>query len=131
MLTSHGDERRSPDVPARHLHLAKAELNQRLAVALQKSHSDWSVTVLFYAALHLVEATLAPRHSSSHTDRDYNVQQHPQLRPIYPDYRHLYRRSLDARYDCFNFSPLQAQHLYVTRYEPIKRYLQPLLSFTF
>jgi hypothetical protein len=120
-------------VPTRQEHLAKAESNQRLAIALQNGpHVDWSITVLFYAALHLVEATLAPLdHSKSHVVRDLNIQQNPHLHAIYPYYRELYRRSLDARYDCVAFGPLQAQHLYVTRYEPIKRQLQPLLGFTF
>jgi hypothetical protein len=120
-------------VPTRQEHLAKAESNQRLAITFQNGHHvDWSVTVLFYAALHLVEATLAPAvHSTSHAVRNQNIQQDPRLLAIYPHYRELYRRSLDARYDCVVFSTLQAQHLYVTRYEPIKRHLRPLLGFTF
>jgi hypothetical protein len=119
-------------VPSRSEHLAKAESNQRLAIAFQSDpHVDWSVTVLFYAALHLVEATLAPIHSMNHTDRNQNIQQDPHLQAIYLLYRELYRRSLDARYDCVPFTALQARHLYVTRYEPIKRQLQPLLGFTF
>jgi hypothetical protein len=120
-------------MPSRSDHLAKAESNQRLAIALQGgSQVDWSVTVLFYAALHLIEATLAPHlHSTSHIVRDHNVQHHPDLQPIYQHYRHLYRRSLDARYNCVVFTTLQAQHLYVTRYEPIKQHLRPLLGFTF
>lgn len=120
-------------MPTRQEHLAKAESNQRLAIALRSGpHVDWSITVMFYAALHLVEAALAPYvHSSSHADRNLNVQQHPHLSVIYPHYRELYRRSLDARYNYVIFNPLQFQHLYATRYEPIKRHLQPLLGFTF
>jgi hypothetical protein len=93
---------------------------------------DWAVTVLFYAALHLVEATLAPSvHSPNHNARHQTVHLDPRLRPIYCHYCELYYRSLDARYDCISFGPLQAQHLYVTRYEPIKNHLRPLLGFTF
>jgi hypothetical protein len=118
-------------VPSRSEHLAKAESNQRLAIAFQNGpHVDWSVTVLFYAAWHLVEAALAPVHSTSHADRNQNIQRHPHLNAIYPYCRELYRRSLDARYDCVVFRTVQAQHLYVTRYEPIKRHLQPLLGLT-
>jgi hypothetical protein len=128
-----GIAKRSPDVPSRLAHLAKAESNQALAVALQRgSHVEWSVTVLFYAALHLVEAILAPPvHSKNHLVRDHTVQHHPDLQPIYLHYRELYRRSLDARYNCVMFSVLQVEHLYVTRYEPIKQHLRPLLGFTF
>jgi hypothetical protein len=90
------------------------------------------VTTLFYAALHLVEATLAPHmHSANHNVRFANIRRHPQLQQLYPHYYELYSRSLNARYDCVSFTLLQAQHLYVTRYEPIKRHLQPLLGFTF
>ena len=120
-------------MPTRQQHLANAERNQRLSIALQTSADvDWAVTVLFYAALHLVEATLAPVvHSPNHKIRNETVQLDPRLRPIHHHYRDLYHRSLDARYDCVPFTTLQAQHLYVTRYEPIKRHLQPLLGFTF
>jgi hypothetical protein len=120
-------------VPSRHEHLADAERNQRLSIALQTGlHVEWSVTVLFYAALHLVEATLAPSvHSPNHKTRNQTVQLDPRFHPIHRHYRELYYRSLDARYDCVAFSTLQAQHLYITPYEPIKRHLQPLLGFTF
>jgi hypothetical protein len=82
-------------VPSRSEHLAKAESNQRLAIAFQNGpHVDWSVTVLFYAALHLVEAALAPVHSANHADRNQNIQHDPHLNAIYPYSRELYRLSL-------------------------------------
>jgi hypothetical protein len=120
-------------VPARQLHLANAERNQRLAIALQAGPDlEWSVTVLFYAALHLVEATLAPSiHSPNHKARNQTVQLDPRFYPIYLHYRELYYRSLDARYECTPFNVLQVQHLYAAHYQPIKRHLQPLLGFAF
>jgi hypothetical protein len=97
------------------------------------SHSlDWSVTVLFYAALHLVEATLAPQsHSRTHVERDGTIRQHPQLRPIYGHYRELKERSLESRYDCQTFSLLTTQRLYSAEYEAIKNHLRPILGFQF
>ena len=132
-LTSPGDARHNPNVPSRQQHLANAESNQRLSLALQAGpHIDWSVTVLFYAALHLVEAALAPQtHSANHNARFANIRRHPQIRHVYFDYYELYTRSLDARYDCAPFTMQQVQTLYLPRYEPIKRHLQPLLGFTF
>jgi len=120
-------------VPSRADHLAKAQANESLSVALQSGASlDWSVTVLFYAALHLVEATLAPQaHSRTHVERDATIRQHPQLRPIYGHYRELKERSLQARYDCQAFSLPAVQRLYVAEYEAIKRHLRPILGFTF
>lgn len=115
------------------MHLAKAESNHRLALALQTGpNPDWAVTILFYTALHLVEATLAPNvHSANHSERFSNVYSHRYLRPLAYHYRHLYDASLDSRYDCWQFTPTDVQTLYVTRFEPIKRRLQPLLGFTF
>jgi hypothetical protein len=120
-------------VPARQQHLANAERNQRLSIALQAGpHVEWAVTIMFYAALHLIEATLAPSaHSSNHNARNQTVQFDARFHPIYRHYRELYRRSLDARYECTPFTILQVQHLYATQYEPIKRHLQLLLGFTF
>jgi hypothetical protein len=120
-------------VPSRLEHLAKAESNQVLAVALLRDRQlDWSVTVLFYAALHLVEATLAPQtHSANHRDRFDNVKYDPRLSPIHDDDRYLYDLSLRSRYDCRVFTAPFVQALYATRYVPIKRHLQPLLGFTF
>jgi hypothetical protein len=120
-------------VPSRLEHLAKAEHNQQLALALQGSANlDWSVTILFYAALHLVEATLAAyTHSANHADRFANVNSDPRLQPMFRHYRRLYDFSLRSRYDCDVFTPQFVQTLYAGRYEPIKRHLQPLLGFTF
>ena len=120
-------------MPSRQQHLANAERNQRLSIALQSGpHIEWAVAVLFYAALHLVEATLAPSvHSPNHKTRNQTVQLDPRFHPIYRHYRELYYRSLDARYECASLYILQVQHLYATHYEPIKRHLQQLLGFTF
>jgi hypothetical protein len=120
-------------VPTAQDHLAKAESNERLSTTLQGSgHLDWSVTVLFYAALHLVEATLAPSsHSRNHTERALTVRTHPNLRPIFFHYRELYNRSLDARYNCQTYNLQIVRMLYANRYEPIKNHLRPILGLTF
>ena len=128
-----GGEVRRPDVPSRQDHLAKAESNQLLSIALQDSpNADWSVTVLFYAALHLVEATLAPHtHSPNHKDRFANIRRDPRLQPIHDDYRYLYDMSLRSRYNCQVFTAQFVRTMYVARYEFIKQRVQPLLRFTF
>lgn len=120
-------------MPNRADHIAKAQANESLSVALQAGGSlDWSVTVLFYAALHLVEATLAPQmHSRTHVERDATIRRHLQLRPIYGHYRELKERSLQARYDCQPFSLPVVQRLYVAEYEAIKSHLRPILSLTY
>jgi hypothetical protein len=120
-------------VPSRSQHLAKAETNQRLSLALQSGPNlDWSATVLFYAALHLVEAVLAPHvHSVNHTARFGHVRNHPHLHPIFFHYRELYNVSLQSRYECEALSLAVVKRLYIANYEPIKQHLRPLLGFTF
>lgn len=120
-------------MPSHAEHLAQAQVNEVLSRELQGGPSlDWAVTTLFYAALHLVEATLAPQgHSRTHVERDRTVRQHPQLRPIYGHYRELKERSLQARYDCQMFNLATVQQLQIAEYEAIKNHLRPFLGFTF
>jgi hypothetical protein len=120
-------------VPSRPEHVARAESNQRLSIALSAGPNlDWSVTILFYAALHLVEATLAPHsYSVNHVARFANIRSHQLLRPIFFHYRELYNVSLRSRYEYEVFAVSFAQNLSAAHYEPIERHLQPLLGFTF
>ena len=131
LLTS--DTQPRPDVSNRAEHLAQAQRNESLSRALQAGPSlDWSVTLLFYAALHLVEATLAPQtHSRTHVERDRTVRQHPQLRSIYGHYRELKERSLQARYDCRAFTLPFVPQLNAAEYAAIKNHLRLILGFTF
>jgi len=120
-------------VPSRAIHLAKAESNEQLSLELLNGPTlDWSATVLFYAALHLIEATLAPQaHTQSHVERDRRIRQHPQLRAIYFSYRDLKLFSLKARYDCHVFTVSDVQRLHAVEYQALKNHLRPILGFTF
>jgi hypothetical protein len=56
-------------VPSKEDHLNRAQDNERLAGSLDLNSAinvDWAITILFYAALHYVDAYLAikPAHSS-------------------------------------------------------------------
>jgi hypothetical protein len=66
----------------------------------QSDYTDWAATVLFYTALHLVEAFLASRgeHSPDHRQRDQNFVRFAELRPLYSPYRELKHHSQRARY---------------------------------
>ncbi|MCC7371114.1 MAG: hypothetical protein IT306_22050 [Chloroflexi bacterium] len=120
-------------MPNRAEHLAKAQANEALSLSLQSGPAlDWSVTILFYAALHLVEAVLAPQaHSRTHIERDGRVRQHPLLRPIYGQYRELKDASLLARYDCRRFTPADVALLRAYEYDVIKQHLRQPLGLTF
>jgi hypothetical protein len=116
-------------VPDRRRHLSKAEQNETLSLSLQGGgHNDWAVTLLFYAALHLVDAYLDPMQPKRHTDRRNLIRNDPVLRPIWFHYRELDDRSRDARYECLPFSGIQVSDLRSNSFEPVKRHLRRLLN---
>lgn len=86
----------------REQHLAQANANKALYEELldRPAYRDWALTVLFYAALHYVDAFLFPRNPPDHGTRNQMVRTTPLLRALYAKYRRLQERSQDARYEC-------------------------------
>jgi len=68
--------------------------------ASPQATTDWQITVLFYAALHYVDAYLAniDVHPRSHEDRDAYVSVLADLRHVASSYLQLRDRTMDARY---------------------------------
>lgn len=66
-------------MPSRDEHLAKAQGNETFAVSITHENQtkiDWTLVILFYVAVHYVEAYLAVQlsvHARSHTMRDRYV----------------------------------------------------------
>jgi hypothetical protein len=120
-------------VPTRADHLTKAQANEELSATLQSAGAyDWAVTLLFCAALHLVEACLAPHgHAPNHGVRDRIMRSHTQLHSIYRQYRVLKDWSMDARYECRVITAADAQQRQAVEYQAIKNHLRPILGFTF
>ena len=89
-------------------HAQQAERNEQFFIRSLSPSSffDWSVTALFYSALHYVDAYLARLniHPSSHKDRNWRVAQLPSLRRVRQEYMHLLDRSIDARYNLVAFN---------------------------
>jgi hypothetical protein len=93
-------------VPTRDEHINRAEDNEQFIISLDLAKSinvDWAITILFYAALHYVDAYFAVQsiHPPDHTVRDNKVS--VSLNAIYRDYRYLKDRSREARYNVPNF----------------------------
>jgi hypothetical protein len=67
---------------------------------------DWAIVLLFYSALHQVEAYFATkgRHSKDHKQRDSSVPTDPNTRPIYRAYGRMKIDSLNARYFAISFN---------------------------
>jgi hypothetical protein len=95
-------------VPTREAHIIRARQNEAFARTLNLEDSlkvDWAITILFYSALHYVDAYFAikPLHPPNHEQRDAAIARNPSLDPIWPDYRRLKDRSEAARYEIANF----------------------------
>jgi hypothetical protein len=111
-------------VPSRADHIARAEENEAFAKSLDQAkplYVDWGITVLFYSALHYVDAYLAikPLHPPNLDARDTAIQNNGSLSPIYKDYRRLKDQSRAARYEIPNFDRSQFSAMN-QRFENIK-----------
>ena len=93
-------------------HREKADHNQQFLETIDETkYPDWSVTVCFYKALHLVEMVFA--RSGNHSDNHRS--QHDVLKRGYQDlwreYRPLYSLSRRARYKVRSMSPATVSYV--------------------
>jgi hypothetical protein len=116
-------------MPTGSTHLAQAARNKTLALAIVDDYPDWAVVVLFYAALHLVDAYLARSNVHPRSQGDWGIYvDRSSLRSIAASYHQLQDRSRDARYNAQPFTPLQFQLLHQRHFLPLKRHIDGLLS---
>jgi len=112
-------------------HLAVAATNERASLVLAAAgYGGWSITTMFYAALHLVEAFLSDQgiHSTTHARRELTIRTDNRLQLLYNLYRQPKRDSLEARYECKAFSAADVQRLHDAYFAPLKRELTKLLA---
>lgn len=119
-------------MPDRRQHLQRARDNGRLAHCLDTQLGycvDWAITMLFYSALHYVDAYLAGKgtHPSDHRSRDNEVAHIGTLSGIYRDYRRLKDLSREARYQIPDFS-LQNLERAQRRLESVRIHVEKLLT---
>ena len=126
-------------MPTRADHLAQADKNERLAQIIGESGTsferptDWEVTMLFYSALHPVDAYLEQSqgvHPVSHRNREWYVSNVTQLRPIVRHCIDLYERSLDAQYRLVSITAAQGSRINRDAYQPIRSHVRRLLNDT-
>lgn len=88
-------------MPSRDEHLAKADHNAAVLQLLvaDRSSAEWATVLLFYRAVHIVEAWFALRtvHNRSHQMRSRAV--HRDLPEIAADYDDILKASRLARYE--------------------------------
>jgi hypothetical protein len=118
---------------SREEHLSKWRHNETRSLQLEPGpFTDWSVTTMFYAALHLVDAYFVsqspPVQTAGHQRRNALVQRDPSLGSHYADYQELYDRSRDARYDCLSFSTADVRSIRQQTFEPFTQHVRRLLG---
>ncbi len=113
-------------MPTKDEHLRKATHNEKFFDDFNLASSaypDWAITVLFYSALHYVEAFFAAQtpaiHCATHPQREGLINQH--LRSIYGDYSDLKNDSLAARYGMKEFTRENITRDILPCFEVIKR----------
>ena len=117
-------------MPPKEEHLRQAAHNREFYDAISPSQfTDWSVTALFYAALHNIDAYLAENdyHPRTHEKRFMLVNTLHNLRVIADEYMVLRDESEAARYDITHFTRDEVQTLEVM-YERIRIHITRLLS---
>jgi hypothetical protein len=118
-------------VPSFEQHLAASVANEALATRLAKmAEYGWSVTCLFYSALHLTEAYLVQqgRSSANHRQRDLNIIREPNLNQVRRAYARLKAESEHARYECMVFTAQDASRIRQLVYVPMAASLRRILG---
>lgn len=119
-------------MPSKQDHKTKADGNAAFALSLNldsQTRIDWALIVLFYAAMHYVEAYLAAMsiHLRSHTTRDSYLGRDSNLRPIYAEYQDLKYYGYNARYEVCTFTANDVTDAAAKHFEKIKAQITPLL----
>jgi hypothetical protein len=113
-------------VPDEATHLGQARHNEGFFGKIDHSQDgDWAVTVLFYAALHYVDAYLARTrmHPANHSERGRMIHSTPTVNAVRNHYRRLEDSSVDARYSAHIYPPREIDVLRRQDFEPLKRAL--------
>ena len=120
-------------MPTKDEHVAKAQGNETFADSIDPTSQpriDWKLVVLFYTAMHYVEAYMAKAmnmHLRSHTTRDSYISRETNLKKVRIDYAHLKYFGYNARYelDGFTIKDIQDAKTYLAN---LKAILLPLVT---
>ena len=110
-----------------HYQQAQANLGLHEQLVRQHQYPDWALTVLFYAALHYIDACLHPSDPPDHAQRNSYIRRDSSLRSIYPQYRVLFEKSLDARYECYDPKPEELTSFKEDQFGAIESHLLPIM----
>ena len=111
-------------------HRAVADRNEQLADHLTGRALDWSVVIMFYAAMHHVESFFVARGlraSTSHGDRRRRMPRYFS-RSFRNKYWTLYHQSCRARYDCWTPKQHDYDMLKQSTYDVVKAHILSTLQ---
>ncbi len=118
-------------------HVAQWKHNRKFAQAIDRAYRDWQINVIFYAALHAVDAALTHLGVpvTNHETRNQAVRNNASLSGLRNNDLDLYRISKVTRYDADPDDWLPEQYLSVGDLvdhllTPIERQVEALLGKT-
>lgn len=120
-------------------HVTKAERNETFYSTHKLDtgiFNEWAVVVLFYVAVHYVDAVLSQdallsqelRDPETHQRRNQAVSSCSLVHPISAKYLNLYNRSIDARYKRISFPDEFLQKIENDFFKPIREHLRNQLG---
>lgn len=121
-------------MPFKQEHLDKSDAIEKLAASLDFNAPgaiDWAITMLFYSALHQVEAYFATKgiHHGGHggtTGRDNSVSNDPGTAPISKVYLRMKTHSINARYNAMLYTAAKVRTM-STDLQTVKVHVATLL----
>ena len=116
-------------------HIEQWKHNRQFARTIDRKYRDWQINVIFYTALHIIDAALASLGVivSEHTERNQQVRTNGSFAAVRNQYLDLYRISRVTRYDAEPDNWLPDQYLTVTDLvehllKPIENGVGPLIN---
>ena len=106
-------------MPKAENHLKQYQHNKSLfcsdAFMTNEGYRDWTITIGFYSALHIIEKAFAelnpPVHFKGHVIRNKFIFANRRYDKIASKYQALYNQSIRARYDCVTISKTDVQEV--------------------
>lgn len=122
-------------MPDTQKHISIIEQNfktiEHLAQPDASKYIDWSVTIIFYMALHYVHAFLSEEldyHPTAHKSLQDTIEKNDKLKPIYKKYRDLQDNSVNARYLGKKFTVYYIRNASLKSFKGIQNHIAQLLS---
>ncbi len=95
------------------------------------NYTDWCITIIFYMALHFVQAYLADKkneHITNHSTLQQKIREDQNLRSTYNTYRHLQDDSVNARYNGDKLSIYEMRNSTLKYFKTIQNKIISLLN---